>query len=157
MAYQVLLLLHILSFIMLMAGSILGARVTGVVRRTSGTRELVVLAQVARGIPMLTMPGSLGAMITGTILVWRQGYGFGAPWVSIAFTLWTLAFVIAIFGLGRTMGAAAPLLAKAVADGAPEAPEYQAALSSPVVFWSMRSLEVLSLLMIIDMVVKPGA
>jgi uncharacterized membrane protein len=154
--YLTLLFLHILSVVMLTAGTTLGAITSALAKRWTGTRELATVATFAQRVPALTIPGSLLAMITGSLLVWKMGLGFGTPWIVASYALWTLAFVLSGAILGRKMRAAAPLLQTAIESGAPEAPEFQKALLDPTFRMTQRFLEALILVFVYLMVFKPG-
>ena len=122
MLYPTLKMLHLLSVVLLTAGTALGATTSIMARKTSKTRELAVIGQFARRVPVMTGTGSLLAMITGTLLVWKVGFGFGTPWVIAAYVTWLLAVILSGAVLGRKMAAAGPLLAKAIETKAEEAP-----------------------------------
>jgi uncharacterized membrane protein len=154
--YQTLLLLHFLSAFMLVGGATVGNITTAMARRTTGTKELATIAAMARRVPMMTGPGSLLAMITGSLLVWKMGFGFGTPWVIAAYVCWAIAVVLSGAVLGRKMGAAAPLLQKAIADNAPEAPDFQQAITDSTMRMTQHALSTLLLIFVVLMTFKPG-
>ncbi len=155
--YQTLLLLHLLFVMVLTAGTALGATTGVMAKRYTTTRELAIIAQFARRVPPMTGGGSLLAMITGSLLVWKMGYGFGTPWVVAAYSLWLLATVLSATILRTKMAAAAPLLMKAIETKAEEAPEFQKAFLDPTARMTQRFLEVLILVFFWLMIYKPGA
>ena len=156
MLYPTLLLLHLLSVVVLTAGTALGATSSVMARKTSKTRELAVIGQFARRVPVMTGSGSFLAMITGTLLVWKMGFGFGTPWVIAAYVTWLLAVILSGAVLGRKMGAAGAHLARAIETGAEEAPEFQKAFDDPTFKMTQRILEVLTLVFFVLMIYKPG-
>ena len=156
MLYPTLKLLHLLSVVLLTAGTALGATTSVAARKTSKTRELAVIGQLARRVPAMTGTGSLLAMITGTLLVWTVGFGFGTPWVIAAYVTWLLAVILSGAVLGRKMAAAGPLLAKAIETKAEEAPEFQKAFQDPTFKMTQHILEALILVFFFLMIFKPG-
>jgi uncharacterized membrane protein len=156
MLYPTLLLLHLLSVVLLTAGTALGATTSVMARKTSTTRELATIAQFARRVPGMTGSGSFLAMITGTLLVWQMGFGFGTPWVIASYVTWLLAVILSGAVLGRKMAAAGQQLARAIEAKAEEAPEFQKAFMDPTFKMTQRILEVLTLLFFILMIYKPG-
>lgn len=156
MLYPTLKMLHLLSVVLLTAGTALGATTSIMARKTSKTRELAVIGQFARRVPIMTGTGSLLAMITGSLLVWAVGFGFGTPWVIAAYVTWLLAVILSGAVLGRKMAAAGPLLAKAIATNAEEAPEFQKAFDDPTFKMTQRILEALILVFFFLMIFKPG-
>jgi uncharacterized membrane protein len=156
MLYPTLLLLHLLSVVLLTAGTALGATTSVMAKKTTKTRELAVIAQFARRVPAMTGSGSLLAMITGSLLVWAMGFGFGTPWVVASYVAWLIAVVLSGAVLGRKMAAAGVQLAKAIETRAEEAPEFQKVFLDPTVRMTQRFLEVLVLVFFWLMIFKPG-
>jgi len=156
MLYPTLLLLHLLSVVLLTAGTALGATTSIMARKTSKTRELAIIGQFARRVPVMTGSGSFLAMITGTVLVWAMGFGFGTPWVIAAYVMWLLAVILSGAVLGRKMAAAGAHLAKAIETQADEAPEFQKVFNDPTFKMTQRILEVLTLVFFVLMIFKPG-
>ena len=156
MLYPTLLMLHLLSVVLLTAGTALGATTSVMARKTTSTRELATIAQFARRVPVMTGSGSFLAMITGTLLVWAMGFGFGTPWVIAAYVLWLLAVILSGAVLGRKMAAAGPHLAKAIETKAEEAPEFQKVFMDPAFKTTQRILEILVLVFFWLMIFKPG-
>jgi uncharacterized membrane protein len=156
MLYPTLLLLHLLSVVLLTAGTALGATTSVMARKTSTTRELATIAQFARRVPVMTGSGSFLAMITGTLLVWAMGFGFGTPWVIASYVMWLLAVILSGAVLGRKMRAAGPHLAKAIETGAETAPEFQKVFDDPTFKMTQRILEVLTIVFFVLMIYKPG-
>src|SRR6185503_16378008 len=156
MLYPTLKMLHLLSVVLLTAGTALGATTSIMARKTTKTRELAVIGQFARRVPVMTGAGSLLAMITGTLLVWAVGFGFGTPWVIAAYVTWLLAVILSGAVLGRKMAAAGPLLAKAIETKAEEAPEFQRAFMDPTFTMTHHLLEALILVFFFLMIFKPS-
>jgi len=156
MLYPTLKMLHLLSVVLLTAGTALGATSGIMARKTSKTRELAVIGQFARRVPVMTGTGSLLAMITGTLLVWTMGFGFGTPWVIAAYVTWLLAVILSGAVLGRKMAAAGAHLAKAIQTNAEDAPEFQKAFDDPTFKMTQRIMEVLVLVFFFLMIFKPG-
>ena len=156
MLYPTLKMLHLLSVVLLTAGTVLGSTTGVLARRYTTTRELAIIAQFARRAPVMAGSGSLLAMITGTLLVWAMGFGFGTPWVIAAYVTWLLAVILSGAVLGRKMAAAAPHLAKAIETKAETAPEFQKAFLDPTFKMTQRILEILVLVFFFLMIFKPG-
>ena len=156
MLYHPLLMLHLLSVVLLTAGTALGATTSVMAKKTTSTRELAVIAQFARRVPVMTGSGSFLAMITGTLLVWAVGFGFGTPWVIATYVTWLLAVILSGAVLGRKMAAAGAHLAKAIETKAEEAPEFQKAFLDPTFRMTQRILEILVLVFFWLMIFKPG-
>ena len=156
MLYPTLLMLHLLSVVLLTAGTALGATTSVMAKKTTSTRELATIAQFARRVPVMTGSGSFLSMITGTLLVWAMGFGFGTPWVIAAYVMWLLAVILSGAVLGRKMAAAGVHLAKAIETRAEEAPEFQKAFLDPTFRMTQRILEVLVLVFFWLMIFKPG-
>jgi uncharacterized membrane protein len=154
--YQILLFFHLLFVMMLGAGTALGATTSAMAKKFSTTRELATIAQFAQRVPPMTGMGSLFAMITGSILVWKMGFGFGTPWVVAAYVTWLVAVILSGAVLRRKMMAAAPLLRKAIESKAEEAPEFQKAMRDPTFLMTQHVLEVLFLVFFWLMIFKPG-
>jgi uncharacterized membrane protein len=156
MLYPTLKLLHLLSVVLLTAGTALGATTTVMARKTSKTRELAIIGQFARRVPVMSGIGSLSAMITGTLLVWAVGFGFGTPWVIAGYVTWLLAVILTGAVLRRKMAAAGAHLAKAIATNSEEAPEFQKAFMDPTFTATQHILEGLVLVFFFLMIFKPG-
>lgn len=156
MIAQTLLLLHIVSFSLLIAGSVLGSVVLAAMKRVKSVGEMVPLMGLLQKAPALTVPGSLLSMLTGSLLIWHQGLSFGAPWISGAYTLWIIAFATSLAVLKPAMKQLGGAVAAAASQGIAQSNDVDAALRSGRVRGSTAVLHFCLVGMLLVMVFKPA-
>jgi uncharacterized membrane protein len=103
-----------------------------------GSRILLPTAVILVALGFLLLHESSGA------------YDLGQGWVTFGFVVWLLSAVTGAGFLGPESGR----LGKLVEERGPEDPEYQRRLAR--VFWISRVELLLLILVVLDMVVKPG-
>ena len=150
--YKVLLTLHILSAVIWDGGDamlqLLGIRAT---RATSLEHQAGFAADVEFvGIRML-LPASLVLFVSGLWLVHEGSWGFGTAWVTIGLAVWLVSALTGALFLGPQSGK----LSKEIETLGIGSPEAQKRLAT--IFLTSRVELVLLILVICDMVLKPGA
>ena len=87
---------------------------------------------------------------------WLEKAGASAAWVIAAIILWAIAMA-----LGRQTGegyrATAEMAAQLVSSGSPRSPELAAAMGTSRAFWTHWLSVIVIVLILVDMIWKPGA
>lgn len=150
--------LHILGAFMIVGGAVAGALLYAAIRRTSEVAQLELLLRISLRVPMITMPGALIAIITGTLLAMKLGLNMGALWLSASYMLWFIVVALSAAVLGPAVKAAHTLALKDLADGKQTASEALTdAIASPRIRLVSRVLEASLLVFLYLMVFRPGA
>jgi uncharacterized membrane protein len=106
---------------------------------------------------ILVAIGSLGTIVFGVWLaISVDAYELWDGWVIAALVLWAIAMA-----LGKQTGdgyrATAEMAAQLVSSGSPRSPELAAAMGTSRAFWTHWLTVVVVLLILVDMIWKPGA
>lgn len=157
-AENVYLFLHIIGAFMIVGGTVAGSLLYAAMRRTTEIAQLELLIRISLRVPMITIPGALIAIITGSMLAAKLGFNMGAPWLSASYTVWFIAVALFAAVLGPAEKAAHALAVKDLADGKQTASEaLTAAIASPRIRVASHLLEASLLVFLYLMVFKPGA
>lgn len=156
--YDWLLFLHVLAAFALGAAIVVYDFVIVSSRRWSLPAEVVRGFRIARVGDVLVRVGAVGTLVFGVWLALKEDvYGFGDAWIIIALVLW---FAIGALG-ARSDKIYAPVKARArelEAAGRDEpSPELVAMLRSPAAVGVNAVISVLLLLLLLDMIFKPGS
>src|SRR5690606_12693971 len=142
---------------LIVAGMIVSPMLFRLAKGTRNVSELAMLLKVGARIPMITIPGSLLALLSGTALVWYVGYSFAGVWISAAYALWIANFLIA-GGVIRPHVEKGPALVERIrASGAGESDELQAFVTDGRTFAAARLIDLFTFVILVLMVFKPGA
>lgn len=150
-----LLFFHLLGFLLLGSGTVLGSIVGASARRTRSVAEHRVYARLMGRVAPLNGLGGLTLLLTGTAMVWYGGYGFTTFWIAATYVNWVIAIVTAS-ALSRPQGAAIGAAVAGMVDRT-ESDELPALYGSPMVSIALRIHETVFLVSFLLMVFKPGA
>jgi uncharacterized membrane protein len=149
--YEWLKFVHILAIVVWIGGAILFQIQAARVDRAGDTARLVALAGDGEWLgPRLFMPAALVALAAGIGLVLEGNWSFGEAWILIGLLAYAVSFLNGALFLGPESGR----LAKLIAEHGPETPQVRARIRR--IFLASRLELVLLVLIIADMVVKPG-
>ena len=153
-----LLILHITAVFVLVGGV---AIATATAVTTMGKRDVRTIAAAAglmhRAELWLVVPGAVLAAVFGTWLVSEQGRSFGESWVSLSYTLWLIVLGLVTGVLGRHARVVARRAREAVDRGEHESAEIAELFADPKVRTVSLAVDVLLLVLLYLMVVRPGA
>jgi uncharacterized membrane protein len=149
--YDLLLTLHLLAAIAWFGGGItLHVIARRAIASGDGERVLQFVRDAGWIGPRLYAPLSIVLLIAGILLVSEAGYSYGDPWVTIGFAGWAITFFIGVALYGPPTQRAE----QAAASGGPSDP---GVVASARRLATVNSIELTVLLLVlIDMVVKPG-
>ena len=99
----------------------------------------------------LQMPASLLVLVFGFLLVNKVGYSLGDAWISFALAVYLFSFILGAGFLGPESGRIAAI----AEERGPTDPEAQRRLGRVLLLGRIEL--VLLILVVLDMVVKPGA
>lgn len=156
--YEFLVIAHILGAFLMgaAAGITTAAAVMAGRARTSG--ELVSWLSLQRASELfVTTPGAIIAIVFGSWLVSEAGYEFSEVWISAAYTLWLVAMAI---DHGWFLPFVKRHRARALelrAAGSDAISEIQASLGSPIVKAIGIALDLLFVVFLVLMVLRPGS
>ncbi len=154
--YQWLLALHVLAaFLMLGGGVVAGALHTAAMRRERPS-EVAALLGLIRGGVILAGVGSLAALVFGMLLVSHMNLSMGDSWLSAAFALWLVSLALGGAG-GRPMRHARNLAEKLAAEGDQPSAELKAKVAAPVPLLLNWGSGVVTVILLVVMIWKPGA
>jgi uncharacterized membrane protein len=155
--YNTLLFLHILGVFLIVGGAAVATAVGIKASKTSHTRTVAVLSTLSIAAERYVItPGAVLALVAGTFLVHRSGYTFDQFWIVAAYVLWVTAISIGWLILGRHTSRLNRHARELMAQGVEQSDELQKEAAAPVgqVFGGVQN--VILLLFIYLMVVKPG-
>jgi hypothetical protein len=156
--YDWFLFLHITGAFFLVAGSVMAATLLfSAVRRERPSEVALFLGLIRFAVPAIGA-GALLTIVFGLWLVSAAGYdySYGSFWVIAALVLWVLA--IAVGKLGGDRAEAARKLAVELAPQADApSPDLSARLRDPKMLALNYGSGLLVLLILVDMIWKPGA
>ena len=149
--YKVLLTLHILAAVIWVGGAamlqLLGIRAS----RASSPEHQAGFAADVEFVGMRTLlPASLVLIVTGVWLVHEGAWSYGTAWVSIGLAVWIVSALTGALFLGPQSGK----LSKEIETLGIRSPAAQKRLRT--IFLTSRVELVLLLLVVCDMVLKPG-
>lgn len=153
---QWLLMVHITGAFLFLGGSVAAGALYALAMRTERPSEVVQLLRLVR----LTVPaigiGVLLTLVFGLWLVHELGFAYGSFWVVAALVLWVVA--AALGGAGGSHQQKARLLAERLAgDGDEPDPALRALLRDPRGNAMSWLAGVATVLLLVDMIWKPGA
>jgi hypothetical protein len=149
--YELILFGHLIAVITWVGGDIM-LQVLGALAQRRGPQAMVDFAGDTNWIgTRVLVPSSLAVIVFGFLLVDELGYGLGDAWISFALAVFLGSFLLGAGFLGPESGRI-PALA---AERGVEDSEVQRRIGRIVV---LSRIELLFLvLVVLDMVVKPGA
>lgn len=156
--YDWLLFLHVTGAFLLIAGSVMAAILLFSALRRERPSEVALILGLTRFAVPLIGAGSLLTIVFGLWLVSAAGYdySYGSFWVIAALVLWVLANATGKLG-GDRAEAARKLAAQLAAEGDAPTPELRARLRDSRMLALNYGSGLLVLLILIDMIWKPGA
>lgn len=157
--YDWLLFLHIASAFALVAALVVYWTIAVAGRNVDRPRESLRLFSIAKPANVLVIVGTLGTLVFGIWLaIDSDAYHPWDWWVLLAIALWVISSATGQRG-GQTYGEAQKLAAELDAGGRGDEPsgELQARLQDRRAMWLNIVSSVVVLLILIDMIYKPGA
>ncbi len=149
--YEWLKAIHVLAAVIWVGGAATLQAMAFVVLRSKDPREMASFSRNAGfvGERMFT-PASLVLVIFGAWAVHKGGWSYSQTWLWLGVLVFAASFVVGAGFIGPEAGR----LAKAIEAGGPESPEARMRLNRILVV--SRVELVFLLLIVLDMVVKPG-
>ena len=149
--------LHLLSAVAMVAAVTVFSVMIAALWRTDDPAAVTSFMRLGLVGNALVIAGSLGTIVFGVWLaISLDAYQLWDGWVIAALVLWVLAGA-----LGKQTGdgykATTEMAAQLVASGTPRSPELAAAMGATRAFWLHCLTTVLILLIVVDMIWKPGA
>ena len=152
----------ILSLHLLAAFALVGAEVVFTIQlmalwRTEETARVTSFVTLSRVATAMVIAGTLGTIVFGVWLALsKDGYALWDGWIIAAIILWVIGS-----GLGQRSGneyaAAAARAGELSAAGTQTSPEVAEAFGASRAFWLHVATSVVVLLVLVDMIWKPGA
>jgi uncharacterized membrane protein len=139
----------------LLAITALGANLTygwWIVRARKNPEAAVLIMRTVKMIDdRMANPAYGFLLITGAIMVWVGGIGFGTLWVWLSVTLWLVAMAVGLFGYTPILKAQIA----AIERGGPESPESEALSRRANAVTVVVAIAIFAILYL--MIFKPGA
>jgi MFS family permease len=156
--YDWLLFLHVTGAFFLVAGSVMAAVLLFSALRRERPSEVALLLGLTRFAVPAIGAGSLLTIVFGLWLVSAAGYdySYGSFWVIAALVLWVLANATGKLG-GDRADAARKLAEQLAGQGDTPSPELRARLHDRAMLALNYGSGLLVLLILVDMIWKPGA
>ena len=152
-----LLALHLLSAFSLVASMIVFWVAIVAIRHTDLPEQVVAAGRLFPVAAVAVTVGSLGTIIFGIWLaISLDRYQVWDGWVLAAIVLWAIAVEVGRRG-GTAYGTAGMEAGRLAAAGTATSPEVAATFGASRAFWLHTASSVLILLILIDMIWKPGA
>ena len=156
--YQWLLFLHVTGAFFLIGGSVIAATLMIAARRRQRPSEIaLLLGLVLIGVVAIGV-GVLMTLVFGLWLVSAApyNYSYGSFWIVAAITLWVVSNALGWAGSGRDRRTR-ELAQRLAAEGDAPSDELNARLRDPVTMLAQYGSGLGILLLLIDMIWKPGA
>jgi TRAP-type C4-dicarboxylate transport system permease large subunit len=150
------LFLHIFGAFMIAAGGTMGEVMVAALRRTRNPRMALALLGAASRIPMMTIPGSILAIVFGSLLVLQGGYSFGEMWINVAYVGWLAAVGLSLAVIGPRLRGLAEVASRENAAGREDSAEFAQAAADPMLRMMIHVESGLLVLFLYLMVFKPG-
>jgi uncharacterized membrane protein len=152
-----LLALHVLSAFAWISALVVYTVVIAAGRRSSAPSDVLRLFRIVRVGDALIAVGMIGTIVFGIWLaISVDRYELWDGWVIAAIILWAIAMA-----LGKQTGdgyrATAEMAAQLVSSGSPRSPELAAAMGTSRAFWTHWLSFIVIVLILVDMIWKPGA
>jgi hypothetical protein len=149
--------LHLLSAVALVAALTAFSVMIVALWRTDDPAAVTSFMRLGLVGNVLVTIGSLGTIIFGVWLaISLDAYQLWDGWVIAALVLWAISMA-----LGKQTGdgyrATSEMAAQLVSSGSPRSPELAAAMGASRAFWMHWLTVILVLLILVDMIWKPGA
>jgi uncharacterized membrane protein len=149
--------LHLLSAVALVAALTAFSVMIVALWRTDDPAAVTSFMRLGLVGNVLVTIGSLGTIIFGVWLaISLDAYQLWDGWVIAALVLWAISMA-----LGKQTGdgyrATSEMAAQLVSSGSPRSPELAAAMGASRAFWMHWLTVILVLLLLVDMIWKPGA
>jgi uncharacterized membrane protein len=149
--------LHVLSAFALVAAEVAFTIMVVALWRSDSPARIAGMMRVAKVATLMVMIGISGTLVFGVWLaISLDAYQLWDGWVIAAIILWAVA---SAFGkqTGDGYRRTAEMAAQLVSSGSPRSPELAAAMGASRAFWFHVATVVVVLVILIDMIWKPGA
>jgi len=156
--YEWLLIAHLFSVFLLVAGSG-AATVLGIAQgRTDSPRVMATLARLSEISEWaLIVPGMVLALLFGTWLVDEAGYDYGEGWIVTAYVVWVLAVLVGVLFLSPATRRLRRRAEELLSEGVEASDELKRQAGSPVIGAVAMLENVAVIVFLYLMVSKPGA
>ncbi len=155
---DVLVIVHILGVFLIVAGAGTATVLGPIMARVRNTQALAALIRPGRVVPWLTHSGSFTVLVTGSWLVTRDArYDFDQAWLVVAYALWIAVMALSFLGLGPHQRELERLAEEATESGDAENEALIAAVNAPRGMIMGNAANLIMLVFLVLMVVKPGA
>ena len=154
--YDWLLVFHVTGAFLLIGGTVMGGVFNIAALRRERPSEIALLLGLTRWAVVAISAGVLLTLVFGLWLVSVRGYSYGSFWVIAALVLWVLANALGGAG-GRREKEKRLLAERLAAESDAPSPELRSRLRDPVALGLSYASGVAVLLILVDMIWKPGA
>ncbi|MEX2446622.1 MAG: DUF2269 family protein [Dehalococcoidia bacterium] len=155
---DVLLVLHILSAFLFVAGALTTTMLDLYARGSTATRTLGMAADVQRKAGLFAVvPGAVLALVFGSWLVVEVGFGFGEAWISASYALWIVALALGPAMLGSHHRRVKQQADRLLAQGVETSPDLQREFNAPLAKAISGLIGLIIIALVYLMVAKPGA
>ncbi len=156
---ELLLIVHILGAFMIVGGALTATSLGIYAGSRTSTHTIRLAADLQRKTQFaLILPGLFVVLVFGVLLVSESDFiEFSDGWVSAAFALWLVAAAVTPAVLGRHSKRITARADQLIAEGVAESEELRAEFASPLARFTGLSLDLVLIVFVYLMVVKPGA
>ena len=151
-AYAIYLAFHIVAIVIWVGGDITLTTLGIVFERRGDSETLAALGKLGAwiGVHVYT-PAAFAVFAFGAALIEEGGWGWGTVWIDLALAGWALATGVGVLFVGPELGR----IDRAAAEHGPESEEVARRVRR--LFTVFRFDTVLLIIIVLDMIVKPGA
>jgi uncharacterized membrane protein len=154
--YDWLLFFHVTGAFLLIGGTVLAGALNIAALRRERPSEIALLLGLTRIAVVAIAAGVLLTLVFGLWLVHVRGYAYGSFWVVAALVLWVVANALGGAG-GRREKKKRLLAERLAAEGDAPSAELRDRMRDPVALGLSYASGLAILLLLVDMIWKPGA
>jgi uncharacterized membrane protein len=156
--YELLLILHLLGVFGLIGAAGVSTAVGIKSGMTNEPRSVALLLDIQHRTEwFVTLPAGALTVIAGTLLIDEAGYSMSDAWIQAAYTLFVVALLLDFLGLVRRNRKVRHQAQTLIDAGAVESIELRKAAGAPIGILMGAVLDVIFVVFLYLMVVKPGA